>query len=54
MQAKIAALEGQVGQARADAKEKIRQRVAAIRAEYATRSAKLKQAWALTKEALAA
>lgn len=53
-QAKIAALEGQVGQARADAKEKIRQRVAAIRAEYATRSAKLKQAWALTKEALAA
>ena len=53
-QAKIAALEGQVSQARADAKEKIQQRVAAIRAEYATRSGELKQAWTLTKEALAA
>jgi uncharacterized membrane protein len=53
-QAKIAALETQISQAQADAKEKLRQRVAAIRAEYETRSAKLRQAWALTKEALAA
>jgi uncharacterized membrane protein len=52
--AKIAALEKQVAEARADAKEKIRQRIAAIRADYEARSAKLKQAWALTKEALAA
>lgn len=53
-QAKIAALEGQISQAKADAQERIRQRIAIIRAEYETRSAKLKQAWALTKEALAA
>ena len=33
---------------------KISQRVAALRADYEKRSAKLKQAWALTKEALAA
>jgi uncharacterized membrane protein len=52
--AKIAALEHQVGQAQADAKEKIRQRVASLRADYEKRSAKLNQAWALTKEALAA
>ena len=52
--AKIAALEKQIVDAQADAKEKIRQRVAAVRADYQTRSAKLKQAWALTKEALAA
>jgi uncharacterized membrane protein len=51
---KIAVLEKQIAQARADAKEKITQRVAALRADYETRSAKLKAAWALTKEALAA
>jgi uncharacterized membrane protein len=52
--AKIAALEQQVAEAQADAKDKIRQRIAAMRADYDRRSAKLKQAWALTKEALAA
>jgi uncharacterized membrane protein len=52
--AKVAALEKQITDAQADAKEKIRQRIAAIRADYEARSAKLKQAWTLTKEALAA
>jgi uncharacterized membrane protein len=52
--AKVAALEKQITDAQADAKEKIRQRISAVRANYETRSAKLKQAWALTKEALAA
>jgi uncharacterized membrane protein len=52
--AKVAALEQQMTKAQADAREKIKQRLAAARADYDTRSAKLKQAWALTKEALAA
>jgi uncharacterized membrane protein len=52
--AKVAALDKQVAKAQADAKEKIRQRIATMRADYDARSAKLKQAWALTKEALAA
>jgi len=52
--AKVAALEKQMKDAQADTKEKIRQRIAASRADYEARSAKLKQAWALTKEALAA
>lgn len=52
--AKLAELEKQVTTAQADAKEKIRQRIAAVRADYEARSAKLKQAWTLTKEALAA
>jgi len=52
--AKIAALEQQAAKAQADAKEEIRRRSEAARAEYDFRSAKLKQAWALTKEALAA
>jgi uncharacterized membrane protein len=51
--AKVAALEQQMTTAQADAKEKIRKRIAALQADYETRSAKLKQAWALTKEALA-
>jgi uncharacterized membrane protein len=51
---KIATLEKQVADAQADAKEKIRQRIAAARADLDMRSAKLKQAWALTQEALAA
>jgi uncharacterized membrane protein len=52
--AKVAALEQQVTKAQADAREKIKQRMAAARSDYETRSAKLKQAWALTKQALAA
>ena len=50
----MAALEKQITDAQADAKGKIRQRIAAVRADYEARSAKLKQAWALTREALAA
>jgi uncharacterized membrane protein len=49
--AKVAALENQIAKARADAKEKIRERIAAQRADYEARSTKLKQAWALTREA---
>jgi len=52
--AKITALEQQVKTANADAKEKIRQRIADLRAKNEIRTAKLKQAWALTKDALAA
>jgi uncharacterized membrane protein len=52
--AKIAALEKQVADAQAAAKERISQRIVAMRADYAARSTKLNQAWALTKEALAA
>jgi uncharacterized membrane protein len=52
--AKIAALEKQIADAQSDAKEKIRERITEMRADYEARSAKLKQAWALTKEALAA
>ncbi|MBB6409222.1 DUF1269 domain-containing protein [Mesorhizobium sangaii] len=54
MDAKVATMEKQVAEAQADAKEIIRHRIAAMRADYEARSAKLKQAWALTKEALAA
>ena len=52
--AKVAALEQQVTKAQANAREKINQRIAALRTRHETRSNKLKQAWALTKEALAA
>lgn len=52
--AKIASLEKQLTDARAEAKEKIKQRIAAARADYDRRAAKLRQAWQLTKEALAA
>ena len=54
MDAKLAAHEKQVATAQAATKDKIKKRMAATRADYAARSAKLKQAWALTKEALAA
>jgi uncharacterized membrane protein len=52
--AKITALEQQVSKAHATARDKINQRIAAARADLQARSAKLKQAWTLTKEALAA
>ena len=52
--AKVAALEQQVTKAQADTREKIKQRIAALRTKNESRSTKLKQAWALTKEALAA
>jgi uncharacterized membrane protein len=51
--AKIAALEQQIAKVRTDATKTIKQRIAALRADYDGRSAKLKQAWRLTKEALA-
>lgn len=52
--AKIDALTKQLAAAKADAKDKITKRIEAVRADYAVRSGKLKQAWQLTKEALAA
>ena len=54
LNAKVAALEQQVGAAKADAQEKIKQRIAALRSDYKTRTDKLKAAWSLAKEALAA
>ena len=54
LKAKIATMEHQMASAKADAKEKINQRIIALRLDYQTRSAKLKQAWAMAKEALAA
>ncbi len=51
---KIAELQRQVKDAKADATKELEQRIARMRADYEARSAKLKQAWALTKEALAA
>jgi uncharacterized membrane protein len=53
-QAKIGALEKQFSGAREDARERINSRIATLRADYEKRSAKLKQARQLTKEALAA
>jgi hypothetical protein len=53
-QAKITALQKQFTGARQDAREKINKRIAALRANHEKRAAKLKQAWELTKEALAA
>jgi uncharacterized membrane protein len=52
--AKIAAVEKQLADARHDAKEAINRRAAALRSEYEKRSAKLGQAWQLTKDAFAA
>jgi uncharacterized membrane protein len=52
--AKISALEVQVTEVQADAREKINQRITALRTDYDARAAKLKQAWKLTQEALAA
>jgi uncharacterized membrane protein len=50
--AKIEALQEQAAE-NAEGKEKIEARIAEIRADYDRRSAQLKQAWELTKEALA-
>lgn len=51
-EAKIETLQEQAAAANADAKAKIDRRIAEIRADCDLRSAKLKQAWKLTKEAL--
>jgi hypothetical protein len=52
--AKVAAQEQQITTAHASAEEKIRQRITALYADYETRTAKLKQALALARQALAA
>jgi uncharacterized membrane protein len=54
MDAKIKSLEEQSAKAKGDAKVKIDARIAEVRSEYEWRSDKLKQAWELTKQALAA
>ncbi len=52
--AKIKVLQEQAAKAKANAKAKIDQRISELRADHERRSVKLKQAWKLTKEALAA
>ena len=54
MDAKIKSLQEQASKAKGDAKVKIEARIAEVRSEYEWRSDKLKQAWELTKQALAA
>ena len=51
---KVAVLEKQMGDAEAGAKEKINKKIAELKADYKVRYTKLKQAWDLTKDALAA
>ena len=51
-EAKIHALQDQVKKARADAKSRIDERIAEIRANEKRRVAKLEQAWKLTHQAL--
>ena len=51
--AKIESLQKQIATARDDRKERLRQRLAQTRAEYKERTAKLHDAWELTKSALA-
>jgi uncharacterized membrane protein len=53
-EAKIQALKEQIAKAQGEAKAKREARLAEMEAEYKQRTAKLKQAWELTKEALAA
>ena len=50
---KLTALEHQLSKAKGDVKTKLDHRVKAMRSAYPGRSAKLKQAWELTKEAVA-
>jgi uncharacterized membrane protein len=54
LKTKVAAMERQLSDARADAREEIEQRIAALRSDHKTRSDKLKAAWDLTKEAFGA
>ncbi len=54
MDAKIKSLQGQVANAKSDAKARLEARIAEVRSEYDRRTDKLKQAWELTKQALAA
>lgn len=52
--AKIRALEKQLRDAQTETRERITQRIAALRADHEVRATKLKQPWTLTKKALAA
>jgi uncharacterized membrane protein len=54
MKAKVALLERQVTEAESSAKEKIQMQIGSLKSGYAIRTAKLQQAWDLTKDALAA
>jgi len=54
MEAKIKSLQEQAAKAKGDAKAKLDARIAEVQSEYKRRSDKLKQAWELTKQALAA
>lgn len=51
--AKISALEQQLAITQGELREKLEDRLTRVRTAYAARSAKLKQAWGLTREALA-
>lgn len=53
-EAKRKELEQQLAKASGETKAKIEKRIAAVKADYARRSELLKQAWSLTKQALAA
>lgn len=54
MDAKIKSLQEQASKAKGDAKVKIETRIAEVQSEHKRRTDKLKQAWELTKQALAA
>jgi uncharacterized membrane protein len=54
LNAKVTVLEKQLSDAGTSAKEKIQAQIASLKSGYAMRTEKLKQAWSLTKEALAA
>jgi uncharacterized membrane protein len=53
MEAKIESLKKQVAKAKGDAKAKLEARITEVQADHKRRSSKLRQAWELTKEALA-
>jgi uncharacterized membrane protein len=53
MDAKIKSLKEQAAKAQADKKAKLEARIAEVQSEYTRRTDKLRQAWELTKEALA-
>lgn len=54
MKAKLTLLEKQLSNADSRARENLQLQITSLKAGYSTRSAKLKQAWSLTEEALAA
>lgn len=54
LKAKVTTLEKQMKGAETDSKDKIVKQIATLKADYTVRSTKLKEAWQLTKDALAA